>query len=128
MSTICSIFLRQGGTVEYLVAGTRRHSSDLPQGGLEVTCLLKFKTHGGKDCSRTNMLLISSISEFLEGSFVQSSCTLCTGVQATVTLSLLTVTSLLIAASLYSDSTNATIYSHSTSMQSCTIQSAVSSE
>ena len=126
MSEICSIFLRRGGTIECIVVGARKHSSDLPQGGLEVPCLLKFKTRDAKECSRTNMLLISSISEFPEGGSVQSSCTLCTGNSCAKPTdnNKFTDSSL----SLCSDSMNATIYSHSTSMQSSATQTAISSE
>ena len=127
MSAICSIFLHRGGTIECIVVGARKHSSDLPQGGLEVPCLLKFKTCDAKECSRTNMLLISSISEFPEGGSVQSSCTLCTGNSYAKPTNNKFIDSSL---SLWtcSDSMNATIYSHSTSMQSSAIQTAISSE
>ena len=36
ISTICSIFIRQGGTILCRVNGSRHYSSDLPQGGLEA--------------------------------------------------------------------------------------------
>ena len=42
----CSLFLRQSGTIVCQVTGSRRASSDLPQGDLEVLCTLKFA--GGK--------------------------------------------------------------------------------
>jgi len=41
ISSICSIFLRQGGSINSRVNG-HRHSSDLPQGGLEIPCVLTF--------------------------------------------------------------------------------------
>ena len=37
-----SLFIRRGGTIECIVTGTRRYSSDLPQGGLEIPCRLLF--------------------------------------------------------------------------------------
>ena len=40
--TISSIFLRQGGSITSQVNGHRRYSSDLPQGGLEIPCVLTF--------------------------------------------------------------------------------------
>lgn len=43
ISSICSIFLRRGGTITCTVTGSRQHSGDLPQGGLEVPCVLKFE-------------------------------------------------------------------------------------
>ena len=42
ISAVCSIFLRRGGTINCRVAGHRRYSSDLEQGGLEVPCILTF--------------------------------------------------------------------------------------
>ena len=42
ISCVCSLFLRQRGTISCTVTGNRRRSSDLPQGGLEVPCLLTF--------------------------------------------------------------------------------------
>lgn len=43
MSKICSLFLRRGGCICCRVTGARRHSADLPQGGLEIPCSLLFK-------------------------------------------------------------------------------------
>ena len=40
VSRLCSLFLRRGGTIDCMVTGARRHSTDLPQGGLEVPCSL----------------------------------------------------------------------------------------
>ena len=41
ISALCSIFLRRG-VIYCEITGTRQHSSDLPQGGLELPCKLKF--------------------------------------------------------------------------------------
>lgn len=41
-SAICSLFLRRGGSITCTVNGSRRYSSDLPQGGLEIPCVLTF--------------------------------------------------------------------------------------
>ena len=43
ISSICSMFLLRGGTITWRVTATRRYSGDLPQGGLEIPCLLTFK-------------------------------------------------------------------------------------
>ena len=43
MSAACALFLERGGTISCTVSGSRRFSSDLPQGGLEVPCTLKFQ-------------------------------------------------------------------------------------
>jgi len=36
-------FIRRGGVILCRVAGRRRHSRDLPQGGLEIPCVLILK-------------------------------------------------------------------------------------
>jgi len=46
--TVCSIFIRRGGTIVCVVTGPRQYSSDLPQGGLEIPCRCIFRT---KDCA-----------------------------------------------------------------------------
>ena len=43
ISSICSMFLRHGGTICCRVTGSRRYSQDLPQGGLEIPCMLTFR-------------------------------------------------------------------------------------
>ena len=43
ISAACFLFLRRNGTIHCTITGTRRFSGDLPQGGLEVPCKLKFK-------------------------------------------------------------------------------------
>lgn len=43
ISIICSLFLRRGSSIRCTVSGTRRYSADLPQGGLEIPCILLFK-------------------------------------------------------------------------------------
>ena len=40
--SICSVFLLRGGLIKCEIDGHRRYSSDLPQGGLELPCLLTF--------------------------------------------------------------------------------------
>ena len=42
ISRACSVFLRNHGTIKCTVTGNRRHSSDLPQGGMEIPCSLCF--------------------------------------------------------------------------------------
>lgn len=42
ISAMCSSFLRRGGEICCTVTGSRRYSRDLPQGGLEVPCTLRF--------------------------------------------------------------------------------------
>ena len=42
ISAICLIFIRRGDSIVCLVDGSRRYLSDLPQGGFEIPCTLKF--------------------------------------------------------------------------------------
>lgn len=43
IAAACSIFLRKGGTIQCIITAARRYSADLPQGGLEVPCTLRFR-------------------------------------------------------------------------------------
>ena len=43
ISATCSVFLRKGGTILCIITAGRRYSADLPQGGLEVPCTLRFR-------------------------------------------------------------------------------------
>ena len=43
ISTVCYLFLRKGGAISCVVTDIRRYSYDLPQGGMEIPCLLKFR-------------------------------------------------------------------------------------
>ena len=43
ISSACSMFLRQGGTIDCRVTGGRRFSEDLPQGGLEIPCTITLR-------------------------------------------------------------------------------------
>ena len=51
ISCICTIFIRKHGTITCTITGTRRFSSDLPQGGLELPCEYTFS--GSEDIVRT---------------------------------------------------------------------------
>ena len=41
------MFLRRGGTIDCRVTGARQGSEDLPQGGLEIPCILILKGSAG---------------------------------------------------------------------------------
>ena len=41
--SVCSLFLRRGGSITCHVTSGRRYSGDLVQGGLEVPCVLRFE-------------------------------------------------------------------------------------
>ena len=43
ISTLCSLFIRRGGSIKCEVMGSRRYSRDLLQGGLEIPCDLIFE-------------------------------------------------------------------------------------
>ena len=57
ISPICSIFIRRGGTIKCLISGGRQYSYGLPQGGLEIPCVLIFKTIKAKECLKTQGIL-----------------------------------------------------------------------
>ena len=42
ISHACSLFLRRGGDIHCTVTGRRHHSSDLLQGGVEISCVIEF--------------------------------------------------------------------------------------
>ena len=61
-SSICSIFVR-GGSILCIVTGSRRYSSDFPQGGLEIPCTLEFISHDKKESEKAERLLESALSK-----------------------------------------------------------------
>ena len=61
ISSICSMFLRHGGTINCRVTASRRYSRDLPQGGLEVPYVLTFQG-GAKDIAKVSKLVSYALS------------------------------------------------------------------
>ena len=61
LSNVCSIFVRKGGSILCLTTGSRRFSSDLPQGGLEIPCILVFKGNV-KDTAKANKLIEDALN------------------------------------------------------------------
>ena len=61
ISSICSMFLRHGGTINCRVTASRRYSRDLPQGGLEVLYMLTFQG-GAKDIVKVSKLVSYTLS------------------------------------------------------------------
>ena len=61
ISALCSTFIRKGGTISCCVTGSRRYSSDLPQGGLEIPCIIKF-VGNKKDVDRVNSLALKVLN------------------------------------------------------------------
>ena len=53
ISAICSIFIRCGGSIVCLLNGSCKYLFDLPQGGLEIPCILKFVTSDLNEACRT---------------------------------------------------------------------------
>ena len=43
ISAACSLFIQKNGSIKCTITGTRQYSADLPQGGLEIPCLLTFR-------------------------------------------------------------------------------------
>ena len=62
ISAVCSLFLRRNGTILCEVTGTRRKSSDLPQGGLEIPCKLIFAGTASDILKVRNLLQIAQSS------------------------------------------------------------------
>ena len=61
ISPICSIFLRQSENIKCRVTGNRQCSSDLPQGGLELPCILTFSIQDQRESSKTEKLISDSL-------------------------------------------------------------------
>ena len=62
ISSICSIFIRRGGTIHGTVNGHRQYSADLPQGGMEIPCVLTFTATCSSEAEKTKKLIQSSLS------------------------------------------------------------------
>jgi len=48
ISTVCSLFIRHGGSIRHEITDSRHYSRDLPQGGMEVPCKLHFYGDGSE--------------------------------------------------------------------------------
>jgi len=46
------VLRRRGGAIACIVMGTRRYSNDLPQGGMEIPCQLKFSAGNAKSLQK----------------------------------------------------------------------------
>ena len=60
--SICSIFIRREGSITFQVNGNRRYSQDLPQGGLEVPCILTFRTFDKTVLDKAEKLITNALS------------------------------------------------------------------
>ena len=61
ISSVCSLFLRHEGTIMCKIAGRRRHSKDLAQGGLKIPCTLTFEG-GLKGITKVEKLIKKSLA------------------------------------------------------------------
>ena len=66
ISSLCSIFIRRGGSITCQANGHRCYSQDLPQGGLEVPCILTFHTSKKAELDKTERLIINALSTEIE--------------------------------------------------------------
>ena len=57
ISTAASLFIRNGGTVHCCVTGSRRYSSDLVQGGMEIPCQITFTCGERKPMKKLKQIL-----------------------------------------------------------------------
>ena len=57
ISSLCSAFIRRGGTIKCIVDGHRQHSEDLPQSGIEVPCKLRFEIKSLQVCNKIEGLI-----------------------------------------------------------------------
>ena len=57
LSAVCSSFICCGGLILCRISGSRHYSADLPQGGLEVLCVLTFRTSNAKDIEKAKKLI-----------------------------------------------------------------------
>ena len=64
-SSICSIFIRRKVSITCQVNGNRRYSQDLPQGGLEVPCILTFHTSKKAELDKTERLIRNALAQKL---------------------------------------------------------------
>ena len=58
---ISSIFIRRGGVIVCKVQGSHQYSMDLPQGGLEIPCTLRFTSCIEKEADKAERLLESAL-------------------------------------------------------------------
>ena len=60
ISAVCTMFLRRGGSIICWVTGSRRYSEDLPQGRLEIPCVLTFKVKK-RDSAKVKKLVMAAL-------------------------------------------------------------------
>ena len=73
ISSVCSVFIRRGGTIVCVVNRARQYSSDLPQGGLEVPCILTFRASSEKEGKKAKKLIESALLVKIKASVLKDS-------------------------------------------------------
>ena len=53
ISSVCSIFIRRGGSIVCTITGNQEYSSDLENGGLQLPCLLTFSIDNFEEYRKT---------------------------------------------------------------------------
>jgi len=61
ISSVCSLFLCRNGRISICTIEKRRFSEDLPQGGLEIPCILSFEG-ASKEIQKNWLLLLYQIT------------------------------------------------------------------
>ena len=54
--------MRRGCIIKCIVDGSRRYSSDIPQGGLEIPCVLTFTAQSSIEGNKSEKLIKSALS------------------------------------------------------------------
>ena len=62
ISSVCSIFIRRGGIILCRVNEARQYSADLPNGGLEIPCILTFQTLDSELSDKSKKLIEASLT------------------------------------------------------------------
>ena len=80
ISFVCSLYLRRGGRISCTIKGQKRFSSDLPQGGLEVSCSYSFSDFTEDSAMKVRRRLIEigfavhlSAQDFITGIYTRYS-------------------------------------------------------
>jgi len=58
ISAACFLFIQRGGALDYIIMDSHhQYSSDLPQGGLQIPCMLEFKCDSTELMSKIKKLV-----------------------------------------------------------------------
>lgn len=61
ISALSNAFIRRGGTILCIIDGSRRYSADLPKGGLEVPCTLRFLISELEFCKKSETMVSAAL-------------------------------------------------------------------